>query len=75
MNTDKEAMSAIESAIVGEKAASLGHAGYLLQKALAVLDAAGDDPNREELVLPLPSVHGPILLSASYVGCAIKAKW
>ena len=48
--TGKDAMTSIESAIVAEKAASLGHAGHLLQKALAALNAAGDDPNREERV-------------------------
>ena len=48
--TGKDAMTSIESAIVAEKAASLGHAGHLLQKALAALEAAGDGNDRELLI-------------------------
>lgn len=36
-------MPSIEGAILAEKAASLGHAGHLLEKALAKLRAAGPD--------------------------------
>lgn len=43
-------MSAIEGAILAEKAASLGHAGHLLEKALAKLRAAGPDDDREALL-------------------------
>lgn len=48
--TGKDAMASIESAIVAEKAASLGHAGHLLEKALAALKAAVADNDREALI-------------------------
>lgn len=48
--TGKDAMASIESAIVAEKAASLGHAGHLLQKALTALEAASEGENREALI-------------------------
>ena len=43
-------MPSIEGAILAEKAASLGHAGHLLEKALAKLRAAGPDEDREVLL-------------------------
>lgn len=48
--TGKDAMASIESAIVAEKAASLGHAGHLLEKALAKLRGAGPEDDRDALV-------------------------
>lgn len=48
--TGKDAMASIESAIVAEKAASLGHAGHQLEKALAKLAAVQDGEDREALI-------------------------
>lgn len=47
--SQKDAMNSIEAAIIAEKAASLGHAGYLLQKALDALNGASSQEEREGL--------------------------
>lgn len=43
-------INAIEAAVAAEKAASLGHAGHRLERALAALRATKGERPREELV-------------------------
>ena len=47
---DARALTAIESAVVAEKAASLGVAGQRLQRALDALNATGAEADRESLL-------------------------
>lgn len=47
---DRRALDAIESVVVAEKAASLGLAGQRLARALAALEAADDEADREALI-------------------------
>jgi hypothetical protein len=56
-----DAIAAIEQAIVGEKASSLGHAGRLLERSLAALSAC-DDPAERDALLRTAADHAHALL-------------
>jgi hypothetical protein len=56
-----DAVAAIEQAIVAEKAASLGHAGRLLERSLAAL-AACDAPDPRPALVKAAADHAHALL-------------